>query len=107
MASYFLTGESRTYKAASGTFQRVSPKENYDGRGGKGAVELVARFSVLDLSDSSVDMGKNTAMTFGINWYLNKHSRVMVDAMRSEGTDTMGGIDGVVNAIVTRFQLDY
>jgi phosphate-selective porin OprO/OprP len=107
MASYFLTGESRAYKAASGTFNRVSPKENYDGQGGKGAVELVARFSVLDMTDSSLAMGKNTAMTFGINWYLNKHSRVMINAMRSEGSDTMGGIDGVVNAIVTRFQVDY
>ena len=77
------------------------------GNGGKGALELVARFSVLDLSDDSVDKGKNTAMTFGINWYLNKHSRLMVNAMRSEGKDTMGGVDGVVNAIVTRFQVDY
>ncbi|MCR4290233.1 MAG: porin, partial [Candidatus Scalindua sp.] len=70
--SYFLTGEHRVYKREKGAFSRITPKNNFKwGRGqGKGAIELAARYSELDLSDKSIDGGRMQDTTLGVNWYL-------------------------------------
>src|SRR3546814_16954567 len=47
-ATYFLTGESRSFK--NGTFDRVKPIENF-GQGGLGAWELATRLDSADLTD--------------------------------------------------------
>src|SRR5205823_406306 len=54
MAGWFLTGETKPYKAANSTFDRVKPAKNFDDKGGAGAWELAARFSSLDLNDENV-----------------------------------------------------
>ena len=75
--SYFLTGEHRPYK--NGSFGKVKPKKEFLKNKGLGALELVARFSVMDLTNYK---GTNTGdkinnITLGFNWYLSKNTRVM------------------------------
>ena len=83
-ASYFLTGENRVYNRREGTFGRVVPYENAwlvrtpgGTSAGWGAWELAARWSYLDMSQ--VRDQQLHDMTLGVNWYLNPHSRVMLD----------------------------
>ena len=64
--SFFLTGEHRPYKTSSGAFDRVKPKNNFDGKGGWGALELAARYSMLDLNDEDLNGGELSNFTFGL-----------------------------------------
>jgi phosphate-selective porin OprO/OprP len=75
--SYFVTGEHRPYK--NGSFGKIKPKKEFLKDKGLGALELVARYSVMDLTNYQ---GTNTGdkinnVTLGFNWYLSKNTRVM------------------------------
>ena len=99
--SYFLTGESRPYKNSYTGFSRVKPKANYDP--GKGAIELAARVSQMDLT--KVNMGILDNTTIGVNWYLNPYTRVMLNYVMgemSEGTEIT-----TENAVMMRLQVDF
>jgi len=77
--SYFLTGESRPY--SYGAFHNVVPKRDFlrrDG-GGWGAWEVAGRLSQIDVqeNDEVPTEGKLTDLTFGLNWYWNRNSRLM------------------------------
>ncbi len=76
-ASYFLTGESHTYKAASGVFSRVTPK-NIVGKGGMGAWEVALRYSDIDLEDSNAG-STGDIFTAGLNWYATPNIRFMAN----------------------------
>ena len=75
-ASYFITGEHRPYK--NGGFGRVKPKNDVD-NGGMGALEIAVRYSSVNNSDFITvgNYDKVNNITFGVNWYLNSHARVM------------------------------
>jgi phosphate-selective porin OprO/OprP len=104
--SCFVTGEQKAYKAATGLLDRVSPRQNYDGQGGKGALELALRFSATQTEDAAAAAGSVASVTVGANWHLNPQTRLMVNLLRSEGRDTPG-LEGVVQAILTRLQIDF
>jgi phosphate-selective porin OprO/OprP len=74
--SWFITGESRNYEAASGTFGRIRPNANV-GQGGFGAWEVALRYSGLDLTDGPVKGGTEKNLTFALNWYPNPYTRLM------------------------------
>jgi phosphate-selective porin OprO/OprP len=101
--SYFLTGESRSYKSSLDGFGRVNPNNNY-GNGGRGAIEVVARTSQICLQKAN--MGQLNAKTIGLNWHLNPNTRVMINYVMGERT----GLSGEViteNAAMMRVQLDF
>lgn len=77
--TFFLTGESRPYDVASGTFGRVKPKND------PGAVELVVRYSRLRNEDAP---GEIEGITGGLNWYLKSNIRVAANYIRSDITDS-------------------
>ena len=81
--SFFLTGEHRPYKTSSGAFDRVKPKNNLDGKGGWGALEFAARYSMLDLNDEDMNGGELSNFTLGVNWYLNPNLRFMLNYVRA------------------------
>ena len=68
-AAYFLSGGEREYSIYDGEFGRVYPTSN------KGAWELVARYSTLDLNDLSagIEGGSADNFTLGVNWYINNN----------------------------------
>jgi phosphate-selective porin OprO/OprP len=75
-ASWFLTGESRNYRAEKGVFDIIRPKANFAPGRGFGAWELAVRLSGLDLSNEDVDGGEMTDLTLGVNWYVNPYMRM-------------------------------
>ncbi|HUG99017.1 MAG TPA: porin [Gammaproteobacteria bacterium] len=74
-ASWFLTGENRPYDVKKAAFGRVKPNAPFD-QGGRGAIELAARFSTLDLSDGLIEGGEEDNFTLGINWYPTAYARI-------------------------------
>ena len=101
-ASYFLTGEHRKYKKSSGAFSRVKPNKNFGSDRGWGAWELAARYSAVDLDDSSINGGKLDNITAGLNWYLNPNTRLMLNYVHAD-KDGIGDAD----ILLTRFQIDF
>ncbi len=77
---WFVTGETRPYKAGKGKFGRVKPNSPFDIRnGGTGAVELVAAYANTDLNDQGAGIlgGEADTLTFGVNWHLTNNVRLM------------------------------
>jgi len=84
-ASWTITGESHNYQPASAAYGGIAPAHPFslDG-GGWGAWELAARYSVIDLNDrlalaDGIAGGKQTVYTVGLNWYVNRNVRFMLN----------------------------
>ena len=102
--SYFITGESRTYKRSSGSFTTVKPLNNY-GEDGKGAVELAIRFQEIDLE--AMAPGENAeALSIGVNWHLNPNARVKFNAI-SASPDTASDYGNDVICYTLRFGINF
>jgi len=105
--SYVLTGENAT---AGG----VTPKKNFDpANGGWGALELAARYAVLDADSSAfptfatpASTDKATVQTAGLNWYLNRNFRVMLNYVYSEFDERVNG-DKSEAGVLFRVQLAF
>ena len=94
-ASYFLTGEHRSYKTSTGTWGRIKPRKNFTWNGdddGPGAWEIAARYSHLHLNDGGVDGGRLRDFSLGLNWYLNPNMRVMWNYVFADPTEG-GNVD--------------
>ncbi|HTL53654.1 MAG TPA: porin, partial [Planctomycetota bacterium] len=116
-AGFFLTGEKRSYKNSTGTWDRISPKQNAfstdkDGNVGLGAIELAARYDFLSLEDTHALLfgGKLSTITVGANWYLAPNFRFMLDYINvqldkknASGPKSKGS----ENILTTRFQCDW
>jgi phosphate-selective porin OprO/OprP len=88
--SYLLTGEKASYKG-------VDPVKPFDPcKGGWGAWEIAARYSQLDVDDDAFPVYADRtasaesarAWAAGVNWYLNRNLKVMLDY---EQTSFSGG----------------
>jgi phosphate-selective porin OprO/OprP len=99
--SYFLTGETRPYETAGARFDRVKTKKNF-GVDGMGAWEVAVRYSKINLNDGAVDGGSLADWTFGLNWYLNPNTRVMLNVIRADRQDLPS-----ITAVVMRFGVDF
>lgn len=81
--SYFLTGEHRIFEPFGQhgpQFTRNVPSRNFStkkGSEGWGALELKARWSMLDLTEASA--GQYNDFTAGFNWYWSDRTRIMFD----------------------------
>ena len=108
--SYFLTGEKNSFRSAS-------PKKPFDPKAGTfGAVEIAARYSELDIDDASFPTfasptsspTKAKAWAMGLNWYLARAIKVVVDY---EHTAFDGGAAGgdreAENFVVSRVQYSF
>ncbi len=65
-----LTGETRPYDRTVGYTRRIIPKSRW------GALELVARFSSVDLDNGSVHGGSFDKTYPGINWWATRRAKV-------------------------------
>lgn len=106
--SWFLTGESRNYDAGAGRFLTTLPKKNL-GKFGKGAVEIAARVSYVDLTDKDVIGGEQSNVTLGLNWYLNPSFRVMTNLIKVLDVNRPGseydGINPLIFSLRVQWQL--
>ena len=73
--SWVPTGESRPY--TNGNTGNIKP------RGEWGAVELLLRYSTLDLNDAAVHGGRQHDWTLGANWYLTTHFKFQANYVRA------------------------
>ncbi len=83
-ASYFLTDDTRPYSNTDAAFGTVRPSSD------KGAWELAARFSTLDLNDGSVQGGKADIVTLGLNYYMTSDLRFEAMYVMAEGKTVIG-----------------
>ena len=87
-AAYTLTGETRGYKAGSGAFKAVKPK------GEMGAWELVARYEDADVDVKAHGVEASVErMVLGVNWYVNKNVKMMLNYVDAEAKDCALGTD--------------
>jgi len=107
LGSIFLTGEHRNYK--HGHFGRVKPEKDVT-KGGWGAWEILARYSVMQFSEDITADPQNAGLPariqntgVGINWYLTSHIRVMYNYLLTLD----GHPNGRLYAHLIRFQVDF
>jgi phosphate-selective porin OprO/OprP len=103
-AGTFLTGQSRPWDDLFGVWGRVRPEQAY--RGGNpfkaangGVWELAARYSMVDLTDGTVEGGEVRDVTAGVNWYPNSTSKLQFNWVHSRVEDS-----GHANIWVLRYQ---
>ena len=99
-ASWFITGESRSYEVDEGKFDKPVMSRN--------AWELAARFDHVDLSDNSNGVNKNEGQldtfTLGLNYYPSKAIRFSLNLIKSS-SDLVIADNEDVNIIQLRSQL--
>ena len=100
-ASFIVTGENYDYSQRSGTIEGIDLRRH------KGAVEVAARISRLDLTDNSLDRGRAQTLTAGANYYLNQNVRLMVNYARSTVKDRPLSDDVKANVVAGRVQLNF
>lgn len=83
--SWVLTGESRPY--SGGNVANIKPKGDW------GAVEVLARYSSLDLNDGSIQGGREHDWTLGVNWYLTQHFKFQANYVRASADKGTTGVD--------------
>jgi phosphate-selective porin OprO and OprP len=111
-ASYMLTGESRAYSAAKGSFQRIRVN-NPVYAGGSGAFQVAARFDRIDLSDQGIFGGEQNTVIIGANWWLNRHTRFMINyshaTIKNAADVSFSDVNGEnnVDAFGIRAQIDW
>jgi phosphate-selective porin OprO and OprP len=88
--TYFVTGESRNYKAKTASWDRLKPNRNFDMKGGMGAWELVAGYDWMNLNSGGVLGGSADVVKGGINWYPHSHLRVMANYLHPMAINTQG-----------------
>ncbi|HEX3527978.1 MAG TPA: porin [Thermoanaerobaculia bacterium] len=113
-ASWVLTGDEASFRG-------VNPKKIFDPAAHTwGAFELTARYSKLDLDEKTFPIFANpasaprstAAWAVGLNWYLNKNVRVMLDYEKSTFDGGAGTTSLVTDRIpekilFSRFQISY
>jgi phosphate-selective porin OprO/OprP len=72
--SVLPTGEARVYDARNGVLGWITPP-----RHSWGALELLVRFSTIDLNDSPITGGAGHNWTLAANWYVKRHVKMMIN----------------------------
>jgi phosphate-selective porin OprO and OprP len=119
----FLTGENRRYDQKTGTWARTIPTTNVLSRRsddgdyvpGCGAVQLVARYTYLDLisgdpvltQTSGARAGRQNDITLGVNWYLNPQVWVMVNYIWTHIDSIVPGASGNFQGVGVRMHFDF
>lgn len=103
--AYVLTGEHHPYNRKNGVFTRVVPDAPF-GKGGCGAWEVAARWSYIDLNDDNIAGGKMNDLTFGLNWYLNKLTKMQFNYIHAF-LDSPLASDADTDVYALRAQIDF
>jgi phosphate-selective porin OprO/OprP len=111
---YFLTGESRPYDRRQGVWTRVVPRENFfhvrgDGRTllGRGAWQIGARYSFVDLNDTAIKGGVLHSVVFGLNWFTNPNMKWQLNYGIDRRDIPTGNSNGIVQTLGLAHRLDF
>ncbi len=85
--SWVVTGEQHQYSKTSGTFGRVSPVSRF------GALELAARWSWIDVTDSGVRGGEAQNITAGVGWWVRENVRILFNYVHVDGKNARTLLD--------------
>lgn len=109
--TWLITGEDKPRNKA------LVPKASFDPRKGTwGAWELAARFEQLKADREPFKQGFLTgtnqaeSVTVGINWYLNRHMKTLLDVQSTQFRDSVPLNAGTIhheNTLTLRFQFDF
>lgn len=111
---FFLTDHQRAY--SNGAFGR--PKFN-DGdaifEGGIGAWQIAGRVDYIDLDDGNIEGGEQLSLVAGLNWWPNRHTRLMLNYVYNDISDSTGAAAGLndasgdnsVHGVGVRAQVDW
>lgn len=110
---YFLTGEHQPYNRALAITDRVIPFENFfrvrtdDGsiHTGRGAWQVAARLSHIDLDSGNVAGGELTDFTLGLNWFATPYHRFKFNYIRADLSQTNART--TTNIFGVRFDMDF
>ena len=102
VATWLVTGETRTYNTRGGYFNQVSPSRPVFS-GGPGAWELVMHGSYTDLDDKTITGGTFWRLTPMVNWYLSNYMRLEI-AYGYSSLNRFGTV-GKTHFFQTRLQL--
>jgi phosphate-selective porin OprO/OprP len=104
MTSWFLTADTRNYDDAEAAFGSVAPSHPLSWKARQiGALELAARWSIVDLTDANVRGGRASVVMSGLNWYLNRYVRLQLNVGWSHANG--GPRPGDAAVLQTRFDL--
>jgi len=103
---YILTGEHRPYDSKNAVLGRIVPHQNFGSDGGCGAWEIAARWSYLDLNDGGVNGGLLNDLTAGLNWYLNRNTKLQLNYVHAF-LKTQGQGDSDADVVAMRAQIDF
>jgi phosphate-selective porin OprO and OprP len=104
--SWIVTGERRGY--GNGIFRGLTP-----GGPDRGAWELAARYSTLDLEDAGFQGGRQDNVTLGVNYYANANVRFMLNYILVDVSDSGATVDGIAvgdespNILIGRVQYHF
>lgn len=101
-ASTLLTGETRTYNIRGGYFNQISPKSSVF-EGGRGAWEVVCRYSYTNLDSAIAKGGRFWRVTPMLNWHLSDHVRL--EFVYGYGSLDRFELNGRTHFFQTRLQL--
>ncbi len=123
-SGYFLTeGDYRRYNKSQGTWDRTTPLENgWLMRGknghvsaGRGALQLLARFSYLDLVSGHPVLSPTTGaragiesdVTLGVVWYINPQANLQVNYVHTQIDSVQHSASGSFDGLGLRFHYDF
>ncbi|WP_262696201.1 OprO/OprP family phosphate-selective porin [Kordiimonas aquimaris] len=111
-AGFFLTGEHQPLDIKKGIWGRpkiINPATD----GGIGAWQIAAKFDRIDLTSDGVYGGEQDTYLIGLNWYLNRYTRVTANYSHNEIDKalnvSLNNQDGEnsVDTLSLRFQVDW
>jgi len=97
--SWIITGESRVYNRALGYAGAVAPIHR------SGALELVARYSEIDLTDGGIEGGELGKSHFGVNWWSSQQWKIGLSY--GDADLDRNGIQGNTRMVLARVQWFY
>jgi phosphate-selective porin OprO/OprP len=102
-----LTGESRNYRANTGSFGAIAPRRPFGEEGGLGHWMVSARYDYADLSEGpGANRGEQTAYALGVDWVPIDHFRFKLNFADTE-MDRTAGPDAEAQIITLRTQFDF
>lgn len=115
-ASYFLTGESKTYHVKNGAANRIKPRQKFQLNGsGWGAWEIAGGYDYINLNNGVIRGGKADMVRFGLNWYPYSHVKIQnnityVLDVNTDGSTiarTAGFNNADLSSFLTQVQVDF